>query len=69
MITGDYFLLQTFDYVSDEYLLLTSYLEFEEIKLEVVFLLLLPGIGVPDKAECKQPGAVGGAAVSPGGGG
>lgn len=42
--------------MSDEYLLLISYFEFEEIKLGVVFLLVLPGMGVPGRAERKQPG-------------
>lgn len=67
--TGVYFLSQTIDYVSDDYLPLISYLEFEEIKLGMVFLLLLPGTGVKQSVSnqgAAQSGAVGRVAASPG---
>lgn len=38
----------------DDYLLLISYLKFEELKLWRVFLLHLPGIRVPGKSEWSR---------------
>lgn len=50
----DFLSLANFLIVCDEYLLLISYLKFEEIKLWVVFLLQHPGIRVPGKSEWSR---------------